>query len=156
MLPGLRLTYRLYTDLIKYRRKERRLGARKVSLRRLLATSDVFSIHVPLTELTRGMIGAKELALMKPRSLLINCARGAVLDTRAVARALRAGRLGGAGMDVFDPEVPPPHHPIFKCRGAILSPHNAAQTPEARLNYAAVVLDLLRVLDGKNPLWPAN
>jgi len=141
----------LYTDLIKYRAKERRLKARKVSLGTLLAKSDILCIHVPLTKLTRGMIGARELARMRPGSLLINTARGAIVDARALAEALQAGRLAGAGVDVFDPEVPPPDHPLLKCDNAILSPHNAAQTPEARLNYAAVVLDLLRVLDGKKP-----
>jgi phosphoglycerate dehydrogenase-like enzyme len=102
------------------------------------------------------MIGARELARMRPGSFLINTARGAVVDARASAEALRAGRLAGAGVDVFDPEVPPPDHPLLKCPNAILSPHNAAQTPEARLNYASVVLDLLRVLDGKKPLFPAS
>ena len=143
-------------ETIRYGRKERRLGANKVPLAQLLVKSDVFSIHVPLTDLTRGMIGAREIARMKPGALLINCARGAVLDTRAAARALEEGRLGGAGVDVFDPEVPPLDHPLLKCANAILSPHNAAQTAEARLNYAAVALDLLRVLDGKAPFYPAN
>jgi D-3-phosphoglycerate dehydrogenase len=146
----------LYTDLIRYERKERRLGAKEVPLAQLLAKSDVFTIHVPLTDRTRGMIGAREIARMKPGALLINCARGAVLDTHATAKALQAGRLGGAGVDVFDPEVPPLDHPLLKYVNAILSPHNAAQTAEARLNYAAVALDLLRVLDGKKPLYPAN
>ena len=146
----------LYTDLIQYRAKERRLRARKVSLGALLANSDILCVHVPLTRLTRGMIGARELARMRPGSFLINTARGAVVDARASAEALRAGRLAGAGVDVFDPEVPPPDHPLLKCPNAILSPHNAAQTPEARLNYASVVLDLLRVLDGKKPLFPAS
>jgi phosphoglycerate dehydrogenase-like enzyme len=146
----------LYTDLIKYRAKERRLRARKVPFGRLLEQSDVLSIHVPLTELTRGMVGAEQLARMKTGALLVNCARGAVLDTAAAAAALQAGRLGGAGVDVFEPEVPPLDHPLLRCEGAVLSPHNAAQTPEARRNYAAVVLDLLRVLNGRRPKWPAN
>jgi D-3-phosphoglycerate dehydrogenase len=146
----------LYTDLLRYRQKERRLGARKVPLTRLLAGSDVLSIHVPLTDLTRGMIGAREIARMKPGAFLINCARGAILDTRAAAKALEENRLGGVGVDVFDPEIPAKDHPLLRCENALLSPHNAAQTPEARLNYAAVTLDLLRVLNGKKPLFPAN
>lgn len=146
----------LYTDLIKYLAKERRLGARKVSFDALLRRSDVLSIHLPLTERTRGIVGAIQLRRMKPSAYVINCARGAILDTVALAKALKAGKLGGAGVDVFSPEVPHAGHPLLKCENAILSPHNAAQTPEARLNYAAVALDVLRVLDGRKPQWPLN
>ena len=146
----------LYTDLLKFAAKERCLKARRVSLARLLAASDVFTLHVPLTSATRGIIGARELQRMKPGALLINCARGALLDTYAVAQALREDRLGGAGIDVFDPEIPPRTHPLLKQPNALLSPHNAAQTAEARFNYAAVVWDVLRVLDGRSPLYPAN
>lgn len=146
----------LYTDLLAFPVQERRLKARKVSLGRLLSASDVLSIHVPLTEMTRGMIGARELARMKPAALLINCARGEIVDAKALARVLQAERLGGAGIDVFDPEIPPKSHPLMTCERALLSPHYAAQTPEARLNYAAVVLDLLRVLKGQKPRYPAN
>jgi D-3-phosphoglycerate dehydrogenase len=146
----------LYTDILRYATKERRLKARKVSLKQLLKRSDVLTIHVPLTRLTRGMIGKDEIALMQPHAYLLNCARGAVLDTVAAAKALQAGRLGGVGVDVFDPEIPPADHPLLKCKNAILSPHNAAQTEEARLNYGTVVLDLLRVLDGKKPQYLAE
>lgn len=145
----------LYTDLLKFPAKERKLKARKVSLKQLLQRSDVFTIHVPLTRLTRGLIGPQQLAWMQPHAFLINCARGAILDTVAAAHALSAGRLGGVGVDVFDPEIPPADHPLLACEHAILSPHNAAQTAEARLNYAAVVVDLLRVLDGEKPAFVA-
>ncbi|HYF50320.1 MAG TPA: hydroxyacid dehydrogenase [Planctomycetota bacterium] len=146
----------LYTDIVRYTAKERRLGARKVSLKTLLSQSDVVSIHTPLDKSTRGMIGARELKWMQPHALLINCARGAIVDTVAVARALKARKLGGAGIDVFDPEIPPASHPLLKCENAILSPHSAAQTPEANLNYGAVVLDVLRVLQRKRPKFPLN
>lgn len=146
----------LYTDLLRYPAKERKLKARKVSIKRLLQRSEVLTIHVPLTRWTRGMIGREEIALLQPHALLINCARGAILDTVAAAEALAAGQLGGVGVDVFDPEIPPADHPLLKCDAAILSPHNAAQTAEARLNYAGVVLDLLRVLDGKKPEFVAQ
>lgn len=146
----------LYTDLLNYAAKERKTGARRVSFAWLLAASDVLTVHLPLTEKTRGMVAARQLARMQPHALLINCARGAIVDTVAVARALKAGKLGGAGIDVFDPEVPPRDHPLLDCDRAILSPHNAAQTAEARFNYAAVAEDVLRVLDGKRPWFPAN
>lgn len=146
----------LYADLLKYTKKERSTGARKIPFAKLLALSDVLTVHIPLTKQTRGMLGAKELARMKSTAILVNCARGAIVDTVAVAKALQRERLGGAGIDVFDPEVPPRSHPLLKCDRALLSPHNAAQTAEARFNYAAVAEDLLRVLDGKRPRYPAN
>jgi D-3-phosphoglycerate dehydrogenase / 2-oxoglutarate reductase len=146
----------LYTDLLRYPAKERKLEARKVPLKQLLQRSDVITIHVPLTRLTRGMIDREQIALLQPHAFLINCARGAILNTVAAAEALNAGKLGGVGVDVFDPEIPPADHPLLRCAHAILSPHNAAQTAEARLNYAAVVVDLLRVLDGKKPEFVAS
>ena len=146
----------LYTDIVRYRAKERRLGAKKVRLRALLSRSDVVSVHTPLDESTRGMIGARELAWMKPAALLVNCARGAIVDAHAVGQALEAGRLGGAACDVFVPEEPPLDHPLLLSRRTVLSPHSAAQTPEANLAYAAVVEDVFRVLAGKRPVWPVN
>jgi phosphoglycerate dehydrogenase-like enzyme len=146
----------LYTDILRYRAKERRLGVKKVSLRSLLSRSDIVSVHTPLDESTRGMIGARELAWMKPTAFLVNCARGAIVDALAVGQALEAGQLAGAAFDVFDPEVPPPDHPLLLSHTTVLSPHSAAQTPEANLAYAAVIEDVFRVLAGKRPVWPVN
>ncbi|MBE7466634.1 MAG: hydroxyacid dehydrogenase [Planctomycetes bacterium] len=146
----------IYTDLLKFPAKEKKLKARKVPLRTLLEKSDVLTVHVPLTPKTRGMLGAAEFARMRPQAHLVNCARGAVMDGYALAAALQAGKLAGAGIDVFDPEVPPADHPLLACETAVFSPHNAAQTAEARFNYAAVVEDILRVLSGKPPKFPAN
>jgi D-3-phosphoglycerate dehydrogenase len=146
----------LYTDIVRYLVKEHRLGVRKVPLRTLLSKSDIVSVHTPLDESTRGMIGERELAWMKPTAFLINCARGAIVDAFAVARALEAGKLAGAAFDVFDPEVPPPDHPLLLSHKTVLSPHSAAQTPEANLAYAAVVEDVFLVLAGKRPKWPVN
>ncbi|MCY3018441.1 MAG: hydroxyacid dehydrogenase [Planctomycetota bacterium] len=146
----------LYTDIVRYKAKERRLHTRRVPLSTLLCRSDIVSVHTPLDESTRGMIGLDELAWMKPTAFLINCARGAIVDARAVAKALAEGKLAGAGIDVFDPEVPPPEHPLLLSGKTVLSPHSAAQTPEANLGYAAVVEDVFRVLAGKRPAWPVN
>ena len=146
----------VYSDLLSFPAKERRLKCRKMGLKPLLAKSDVVSIHTPLDESTRGLIGARELSWMRPHALLINCARGQIVDTYAVAGALEQGKLGGAGIDVFDPEEPPLDHPLLKSDKAILSPHFAAQTPEANLGYGAVVDDVLRIFAGKRPLWPVN
>lgn len=146
----------LYNDILKFPAKERRLGARKVSLGKLLALSDVVTIHTPLDESTINLIGDPEVARMRPHALLINCARGAIVDARAVADALNAGKLGGAGFDVFVPEEPAVDHPLRNSVNAILSPHSAAQTPEANLAYGEVVKDILLVLSGKPPKYPLN
>jgi len=146
----------LYTDIVRYKAKERRLHTRRLPLSTLLRRSDVVSVHTPLDDSTRGMIGSDELAWMKPTAFLVNCARGAIVNALAVAKALKEGKLAGAGIDVFDPEIPPPDHPLLLTGKTVLSPHSAAQTPEANLGYAAVVEDVLKVLAGKLPAWPVN
>ncbi len=106
----------------------------RVLLAQLLAASDVVSLHCPLTPATRGMIGAQELALMKCNALLINTARGALLDDRALAAALRAGRLGGAGIDVLSQEPPTDGNPLLDpgIPNLIVTPHIAWAAREAR------------------------
>ena len=99
-----------------------------VSLPELLAESDVVSLHVPLTTETRGLIGRDELALLKPDALLINTARGAVVDLAALLAALRGGRLGGAALDVL-PAEPPPMRPVAP--NLIVTPHAAYYSPAA-------------------------
>jgi D-3-phosphoglycerate dehydrogenase / 2-oxoglutarate reductase len=146
----------LYRDIVGYPAKEKRLGAKRVSLKALLSRSDVVTIHTPLDGSTRNMIGVRELAWMQPHALLVNCARGAIVDQYAVAKALNAGKLGGAGFDVFDPEIPSGSHPILKSDKTALSPHFAAQTPEANIGYATVIEDVFRVLAGKSPRWPVT
>ncbi len=124
------------------------LGVRFVELDELLRASDVVSLHVKLTDQTRGLIGARELKLMRAGSLLINSARGAVVDAEALVAAVLSGHLAGCGLDVFDPEPLPADHPILTCDQVVLSPHNADQTPEGieLLNEGAVdnVLAFLR------------
>src|SRR5207245_6942709 len=100
------------------------------ALNELLRTSDVVSIHVALSDRTRGLIGAEKIALMKPGALIINTARGAIVDNRALADALNRGHLDGAGIDVFDMEPVPADHPLVRCEHVVLTPHNADQTPE--------------------------
>lgn len=116
------------------------LGVRFVELDELLASSNVVSLHVKLTEDSRGLIGPRELAQMKPGALLINCARGGVVDTAALVEALHSGHLGGAALDVYDREPLPADHPLLACEQVILTPHNADQTPEGidLLNEGAV------------------
>jgi phosphoglycerate dehydrogenase-like enzyme len=121
-----------------------------VSLDELLSTADVISLHVKLTEQSRGLIGAREFSLMKQGTLFINTARGAVVDTPALIAALNCGHLGGAGIDVFDVEPPPADHPLLACEHVVLTPHNADQTPEGiDLLNAGVVDNVLAFLQGK-------
>jgi glycerate dehydrogenase len=106
----------------------------RVELQQLLAMSDIVSLHCPLNDSTRGLIGARELALMKPEALLINTARGALVDGHALAAALKAGRLGGAGIDVLPQEPPPGDDPLLDpdIPNLILTPHVAWAAREAR------------------------
>ncbi|MEO7206486.1 MAG: D-2-hydroxyacid dehydrogenase [Steroidobacteraceae bacterium] len=110
------------------------LQSGRLPLNELLATADILSLHCPLNDATRGLIGARELALMKPDALLINTARGALIDGRALAAALKAGRLGGAGVDVL-PQEPPVHgDPLLdgEIPNLLVTPHVAWAAREAR------------------------
>ena len=110
--------------------RARQLGIQYVTLQDLLRMSDVISLHVKLTDDSYHLIGERELALMKPNALLINVARGPVIDTDALVRALNNGHLNGAAIDVYDQEPPPTNHPLLKCEHVILTPHCADMTPE--------------------------
>ena len=125
-----------------------RLGVRFLALDELLALADAVSIHVKLTDQTRGLIGARELALMRPGALLVNTARGPVVDAAALKAALDSGHLGGAGLDVFAEEPLPAADPLLACEQVVLTPHCADTTPEGvdLLNGGAVdnILAFLR------------
>ena len=116
------------------------LGIQFVSLDELIRTADVVSLHVRLTDESHHLIGERELASMKPGSLLINVARGGVVDTDALIGALNSGHLGGAAIDVYDQEPLPADHPLLTCEQVILTPHCADMTPEGveLLNEGAV------------------
>lgn len=108
-------------------------GATRASnLDALFAASDVVSLHCPLTEETRNLVNARTLGLMKPGALIINTARGEVVDEPALVEALRAGRIAGAGLDTFAPEPPAPDNPLWRLENVILSPHIGGVTEEAR------------------------
>ncbi|KWX68984.1 hydroxyacid dehydrogenase [Mycobacterium sp. NAZ190054] len=97
----------------------------------LMAQCDVVSLHVPRTDANHGMIGRAELAAMRDHAILVNVARGGVVDEQALCEALRAGRIGGAAVDVFESEPPPADHPLFSLPNVVLSPHRAGRTHEA-------------------------
>jgi D-3-phosphoglycerate dehydrogenase len=120
--------------------RARRLGLRFVDLDELLEQSDYVSLHVALTQDTRHLMGQAQLARMKPGAVLLNGARGPVVDLDALAAALDAGHLAGAGLDVFPDEPFEADHPIKRCEQVVLTPHAADQTPEGvdLLNGGAV------------------
>lgn len=124
---------------------------RHPTLEGLLAAAEVVSLHVPLTAQTRGLLDAARIAAMRPGAILINTARGPVVDAPAVAEALRAGRLAGAALDVFDPE--PPDRALLGrlegCPGLILTPHIAGITRESNQRVSTMVARAVRaVLEG--------
>lgn len=122
-----------------------------VELDELLRESDIVSLHVPLTEQTRGMIGEREIGLMKPSAILINTARGPVVDSAALAAALKEGRLAGAAVDVYETEPPiPQDHPLLSAPHVAATPHVAFATKEALYQRAVIVFDnVAGYLDGK-------
>jgi D-3-phosphoglycerate dehydrogenase len=107
------------------------LGIELVEFDHLLRSSDVISIHVRLSPQTVGLIGAREFGLMKPTALLINTARGAIVDEAALVEALSTKRIAAAGLDVFTTEPLPLGHPLTKLPNVVLTPHSAGITPEA-------------------------
>ncbi len=114
-------------------------GIRYVSLEELLAVSDVVTLHLPANDHTRGLIDAKKLGIMKSSAVLINTARGAVVDTQALAEKLSSGELAGAGIDVFDTEPPlPEDNPLLDAPNCVLTPHVAFATAEALEKRAAI------------------
>ncbi len=130
------------------------LGVRFRLLRELLQTSDVVSLHVPLNASTRHLIGAGELALMKPSAMLINTSRGPVVDEPALTRALADGKLLGAGLDVFDREPPPADNPLFALDNVVLTAHFAGPTWDNHVARFRNAFDnVQRVHRGERPLW---
>lgn len=129
-----------------------RLQARRVELDELLRISDYITVHTPLTDETRKLINAERLATVKPTAFIINTARGAVIDEDALADALQAGRIAGAGIDVFDPEPPPPALRLLHAPNVVLTPHIGGVTRETLMRIAtAAVSNVSEYLDGKPP-----
>ncbi len=127
-----------------------RLGVTFVSLQELLARSDVVSVHLKLTVESRGLIGAEQIRGMKRGAMLINTARGPIVDTQALVDGLNAGHMSGAGIDVFDVEPIPADHPLLACPQVVLTPHTADQTPEGmELLNAGVVDNVIAFLQGQ-------
>jgi D-3-phosphoglycerate dehydrogenase/(S)-sulfolactate dehydrogenase len=120
-----------------------KMGASLVDLDTLWREADVVSLHVPLTEQTRHLVRAETIAKMKKGAILVNCARGGIVDERAVAEALASGRLGGAALDVFEKEPPGADHPLFAQDNLVCTPHIGASTEEAQTAVAVAIAEQL-------------
>ncbi|WP_431016970.1 hydroxyacid dehydrogenase [Bradyrhizobium pachyrhizi] len=137
-------------------------GGEKVELDDLLRRADFVSISCPLDKNSRGMIGARQFALMQPHAYFVTTARGFIHDEKVLEEALRDKRIAGAGLDVWDKEPPPPDHPLLQFDNVLASPHTAGVTREARINMGRIAAEqILDALDGKRPpriinpeVWP--
>jgi len=131
------------------------LGGRMLPLEDLLAESDFVTVHCPKNDETNGMIGARQLAWMKPTAYVINAARGGIVEESALYHALSRGQLAGAALDAMADEPPAPEHPLFTLENVLLTPHIGAGTEEAsaRGEWGAAE-EVVRVLEGKRPKNP--
>ncbi len=140
----------------------RERGAERVALEDVFRDADFVSINCPLSAETRGMVGAKLYALMKPTAYFITTARGGIHDETALAEALAAGRVAGAGLDVFEPEPPPLDHPLLAFDNVVVSPHNAGVTDDCTHNMAVYAAEQwITIFNGLRPprlinpqVWP--
>ena len=147
----------LYYDHHRKQELERALGIRYAPLDELLRRADFITLHVNLTPQTRGLIGQRELSLMKPTAILINTSRGPVVDTEALYQALKQGRLAHAALDVTDPEPLPPGHPLLSLPGVTITPHIASASVATRTRMAMMAVENLRAgLAGQKLPYPVN
>lgn len=144
----------LYADIVP---REPGPGARQVTLAELLECSDIVTVHVPLDDTTRRLIGVAELASMRPGALLVNASRGPVVDEAALAAALESGHLGGAALDVFETEPLPPDSPLRFRDDVFLTPHMAGPTREAAAKLRELMtVNIRRALAREEPLHIVN
>ena len=132
-------------------------GARLVGLLELLQRADVITVHTPLTAQTRGLVGRSQIDAMKPGAVVLNVARGGIVDEAALAEALRAGRLAGAAVDVYSTEPMAPDNPLRDAPNTVLTPHLGASTREAQDRVAVEMAEqLLEALSGVTPIYAVN
>jgi lactate dehydrogenase-like 2-hydroxyacid dehydrogenase len=151
---GMRVLYHTRTPRPE---AERELGARHCGLDALLEQSDFVCVLAPLTPQTRGLIGARELARMKPAAYLVNAARGAIVDEAALIEALRSRRIAGAGLDVYAREPLPPDSPLLAMPQVLALPHVGSATWETRhAMERCAAHNLIEALAGRRPRYPVN
>jgi D-3-phosphoglycerate dehydrogenase len=151
------LAYDPYFDPIEAERQGVTLFRRPAELPELLRRSDFVVLSLPLSAESHHIIGEAELRQMKPSAYLINVSRGGTVDPDALLRALREGWIAGAGLDVFEPEPPPDHHPLFELENTVLSAHIGGWVAEAMPRLAQTAArEMLAVLRGERPLRLAN
>jgi D-3-phosphoglycerate dehydrogenase len=137
--------------------RAKEMGVPLVTLRELLAASDIVTLHATAGEKGRPLLGREELAAMKPGAILVNVARGSLVDREALIDALRSGHLSGAALDVFDPEPPPPDDPLAKLDNVVASPHLGASTVEAQERVSLQTVEaLLEALSGASYVPAVN
>jgi len=143
----------LYTDVQQASSEvETNLEAEYRDFDGLLGESDIISLHTPLTEGTKGLFGEAQFAAMRPGALFINTSRGGTYDMDALHEVIASGHLGGAGLDVFNPQPPPADHPILQLANVLCSPHMATGTVETHHQKATAQFEnFARVLDGQPP-----
>ena len=146
----------LYCDEIMKPEVERNLSATKVELAELFSSSDYISLHVPALPSTFHLIDANTIGLMKKSAFLINTSRGPVVDTDALCAALKAERIAGAALDVYEEEPLPGDREILTLPNTVLTPHIASHTEEAMMAMSMVVKDIMRVIQGEPPKHPVN
>lgn len=130
---------------------------RAASLGEIFAASDYISLHTNLTPETRGMINAKSFARMKKGVLILNCARGEIVNANDMVDALKSGQVGGYGMDVLDKEPPPADHPLLKLPNVVCTPHIASRTYESVVRQATTsVKNLILAMNGEKPIAQVN
>lgn len=128
-------------------------GVQYVSLDEIMRESDIITLHMPLNETTKGMINAEQIALMKKESILINTARGPIIDNDALAEALKSGKIAGAGIDVFETEPPiATDHALMEAPNTLLTPHVAFATKESLIKRADIVFDNIVKWQNKTPI----
>jgi len=146
----------LYYDTVRYEEMEKEIKAVKVSMDELLSQSDFVSINLPMLPVTKGLLSAREFGLMKPTAYILNLARGPIWDEKALYAALKTGKIAGAGSDVFEVEPASKEHPLLQLENFIGTPHMAAHTEEALKRMSLVAMDILKVLEGNEPIYPVN
>ncbi len=144
----------LYHDQVAREEAESKLGARRVELDELLRESDFVTLHVNLSESTRGLIDARAFSLMKSTAYIANVSRGPVIDEAALNGALRNGEIAGAGLDVYEVEPPSADNPLFDLPNVVLTPHRGGGSHESFVGCSMVARDVVRVLAGKEPEFP--